>query len=166
MARPPEYGEDLAWVHHVGFGGFAREAAPGLLALLRARGLAGGTVVDLGCGDGGWLVALGRAGYDAVGIEQSPAFVALARRAAPRARVVQGSIHGVALPPAAACTALGEVLNYGLTPRAATRALPRLFRRVHRALAPGGLFVFDMVVAGRRRTRPGGRGRAGRSQCV
>lgn len=29
------YAEDLAYIHHTGFGAFAREAAPGLLAMLR-----------------------------------------------------------------------------------------------------------------------------------
>ena len=46
------YGRDLAHVHDIGYGDFAREAAPGLLALLRAAGVDGGLVVDLRCGSG------------------------------------------------------------------------------------------------------------------
>ena len=46
------YGEDPAYVHDAGHGDFARAAAPDLLRRLRAAGLTGGTVVDLGCGVG------------------------------------------------------------------------------------------------------------------
>ena len=74
------YGEDLAWVHHDGFGAFARQSAPGLLALLRQAGIENGRVIDLGCGSGIWAAALGRAGYDAYGIDSSRHMIALARR--------------------------------------------------------------------------------------
>ena len=40
--------EDLAYVHHVGFGDFADSAAPRLLTALRAADVEGGLVVDLG----------------------------------------------------------------------------------------------------------------------
>jgi len=48
------YAPDLAYVHDVGFGDFARDAGPALLAHFRKAGLAGGHVVDLGCGSGIW----------------------------------------------------------------------------------------------------------------
>lgn len=32
------YGPDLSYIHHTGFGAFADEAAPGLLAILAAEG--------------------------------------------------------------------------------------------------------------------------------
>jgi SAM-dependent methyltransferase len=48
-----------------------------------------------------------------------------------------------------AVTAIGEVFNYLFDPRAGTRAaLVRVFRRVHAALRPGGLFVFDVIEPG------------------
>ena len=83
----PLYEEDLAYVHHEGFGDYSRGAAPGLLAALRDAGIATGKVIDLGCGSGIWLRALSDAGYAAVGVDQSPAMLELARRHAPKATV-------------------------------------------------------------------------------
>lgn len=50
------YGPDLASIHHAGFTEFSGRAAPGLLSILRANGVARGRVVELGCGSGGLLV--------------------------------------------------------------------------------------------------------------
>jgi SAM-dependent methyltransferase len=140
------YGTDLAYVHDVGFGGFARDGGRWILAQLRRRGIRGGRVVDLGCGSGIWAAMLCRAGYDVLGVDVSPAMLALARRRAPRATFRRGSLLDVRLPPCDAVTSLGECLSFA---RAGTRALPALFRRVHRALRPGGLFVFDVATRGR-----------------
>jgi ribosomal protein L11 methylase PrmA len=49
-----KYQLDLAYIHDQGFGGFAKNASPGLLKLLRERGIHSGLVVDLGCGSGIW----------------------------------------------------------------------------------------------------------------
>ena len=144
---PPFYARDLAHVHDVGFGEFARDAAPGLLRRLRRAGVRGGLVVDLGCGSGIWARALLDAGYEVLGVDVSPALLAIARRRAPEARFVRGSAYDVELPACAAVTALGEVLNYA--PPA--RGLPRLLRRVRAALGPGGLLVFDVAGPGRQR---------------
>jgi len=46
------YFDDLAVVHDEGFGDLARRAAPEMARLLRARGIRGGLVVDVGCGSG------------------------------------------------------------------------------------------------------------------
>jgi len=40
------YGADLSFIHDAGFTGFARRAAPGLLASLRRAGIARGRVFD------------------------------------------------------------------------------------------------------------------------
>jgi SAM-dependent methyltransferase len=146
------YGADLAHIHHTGFADHATGAAPALLALLRRAGLRRGTVVDLGCGGGQWLRALGHAGYDAVGIELSPALARLARREAPRARVQVGSIYAVPIPPCDAVTALGEVLGYLPDRGARVPSFAATFRRVALALRPGGVFAFDLIV--RRGARP------------
>jgi SAM-dependent methyltransferase len=142
------YAEDLAYVQHAGYGGFARRAAPGLKALLRGAGIRRGLVVDLGCGAGVWLAELLRAGYDGLGIDASRALLRFAQREAPGARFRHGSVYEVALPSCEAVTALGEVLSYAPAGRPAPD-LRRLFRRVAAALPPGGLFVFDAIVAGR-----------------
>jgi SAM-dependent methyltransferase len=145
------YAEDLAYVHDVGFGEFARNAAPGLLRLLRKHGIDGGRVVDLGCGSGIWAAELVNAGYEAVGVDVSAAMIDIARRRAPDAQFHVGSFLDVPLPACRAVTALGEVLNYRFDARNSRAALQRLFRRVHAALGPGGLFVFDLAGPGRHR---------------
>ncbi|MBS1870772.1 MAG: class I SAM-dependent methyltransferase [Actinobacteria bacterium] len=146
------YGSDLAHVHDLAFGGWARDAAPFVLARLREAEVTDGRVVDLGCGSGIWAAELLAAGYDVVGVDGSAEMLALARRRAPAAQLVHGSLHDVALPPCVAVTALGECVNYGRPP-----SLEPLFRRVWTALEPGGLWVFDAAAPGR---EPAGRRRA------
>ncbi len=146
------YAEDLAYVHHVGFGGFAEGAAAGVLRLLADAGIRAGLVLDLGCGSGPWARRLLDAGYAVHGIDLSPAMVDLARQTAPGATFAVGSLHDAPLPPAAAITVLGEGIGY-LPPGAGDDGrldLAPLFSRVAQALPRGGLFVFDAVVrAGR-----------------
>jgi SAM-dependent methyltransferase len=145
MARP--YDTDLAYTHDVGFGAFAEQSAPGLLALLRQHGIEKGLVVDLGCGSGIWARTLTGAGYDVFGVDYSRAMIALARKKAPRARFRHGSYLNVALPPCAAVTSIGECLCY-LFDRDGDDELAALFERVHSALRPGGVFIFDIVQPG------------------
>lgn len=59
-----------------------------LLELLEDAGMSGRTVLDVGCGQGGLTLALGRRGArDVAGIDLSPASVAAAERAARQAGV-------------------------------------------------------------------------------
>ena len=92
------YSSDLAYIHDVGFGDFARSAAQGLLSLLRRSGIRDGLVVDLGCGSGIWARELLRAGYQVLGVDISPAMTALARKNASGAKFVTGSFLDVKLP--------------------------------------------------------------------
>ncbi|MGD0224424.1 MAG: class I SAM-dependent methyltransferase [Terriglobia bacterium] len=78
------YEEDLAYVHDAGFRGYCLNAAPGLLRALKQNGITGGLVIDLGCGSGRWAHELNRAGYEVLGVDQSSAFIRLARRIAPQ----------------------------------------------------------------------------------
>lgn len=136
----PLYGDDLAFIHHAGFGEFAERAAPGLLEILWRHGVSQGLVVDAGCGSGIWARELLRAGYAVFAFDASPPMIALARTIAPSARLEVASVADVTLPRCDAVTAIGEVLNYG-------GALPDFVRRVHDALLPGGVFVFDLATA-------------------
>lgn len=148
------YGPDLARVHDEGFGGFARAAAPGLLRLLERAGVRDGLVVDLGCGSGIWAEELVARGYDVLGVDISADLLRIARRRAPQARFVEASFLDADLPRCRAVTALGEVLGYALDPRVRRRRRLPLFRRVHAALEPGGVLVFDLAGPGRERTTP------------
>jgi SAM-dependent methyltransferase len=138
------YGPDLAHVHDVAFGGWAREAAPFVLARLREAGIEEGLVVDLGCGSGFWASQLLGEGYEVLGVDASPAMLALARQRALGASFRDGSLHDVELPPCAAITAIGECVNYEGPP-----SLELLFRRAYSALEPDGLLVLDAAAPGR-----------------
>jgi SAM-dependent methyltransferase len=142
------YQTDLAYIHHTGFTGFAAKAAPGLLNLLRQHRIRDGLVVDAGCGSGVWAHELTARGYDVLGIDISPAMIRLARRNAPRARFTTGSLFAAELPPCAAVTAIGECVNYAFDRRSGAKGLSAFFRRVHGALHPGGVLIFDVVEPG------------------
>jgi SAM-dependent methyltransferase len=143
------YGEDQASIHHREFGDLALTAAGLVRSELRAAGHRTGTVVDLGCGSGILARALTDDGYRVVGVDLSHDMLEIAREVAPEAELSVASVHDVEIPPAVAVTAVGEVLNYATDARAGLAALGSLARRVHDALEPGGLFVFDVALPGR-----------------
>lgn len=142
------YGKDLASIHDVGHGEFATRSAPWLLKTLAKSGIPEGRVVDLGCGSGRWAAQLARAGYDVLGVDLSPAMIALARRRVPGAKFVARSFLSVKLPPCDAVTSLGECFSYRFDKRSGKPALFRLFRNVHAALRCDGLFLFDLLTTG------------------
>jgi SAM-dependent methyltransferase len=139
------YREDLAYIHDVGHADFALESAPGILEILARNGIPDGLVVDLGCGSGLWARELVDAGYRVLGIDISEAMIELSRERVPEAEFRVGSLFEADIPPCAAVTAVSEVLNYLFDPE---KELPALFRRVYNALAPGGVFVFDVLGPG------------------
>lgn len=144
------YGPDQAWIHDVRFGDLAASAADFVVARLRAAGLDRGTVVDLGCGSGILAARVLEAGYDVLGIDISPAMVAIARERAPAATFRVASVHDEPLPDGVvAVTAIGEVLGYATDPRAGLDAFARLAARAHAALVPGGVFTCDVATPGR-----------------
>lgn len=145
----PFYAEDLSHVHHHGYGAFARGAAPGVIQALRAAGIHGGLIIDLGCGSGILAGELLAAGYSVLGVDVSPAMLDLARPNAPGAQFRLASLHTVDLPPCTAIVALGEAISYGLP---LLSDVQTLFRRCFEALRPGGLFAFDVVI--RNQTNP------------
>ncbi len=150
------YRDNLAYIHDVGFGGFAKSAAPWLLELLQKQVQVRELVIDLGCGSGIWAQALSGAGYPVLGYDQSPAMVAIARSRVPEAEFRVNSFLRAELPACTAVTALGEVFNYLFDKQNTTQSLQKLFRRIHKALLPGGLLVFDVALPGR---VPGGQRR-------
>ena len=148
MTSAPYYQEDLAWVHHAGYGHLAERSAPGILALLEEANVRpGASVLEVGCGSGRLARALADAGYAVLGLDASAAMVELARKHAPRARFEMrrlptqrnpGAPGG--LPIADAVVSTGHVLNYleAADLRAALRELAA-------AVRPGGLLALDLM---------------------
>jgi SAM-dependent methyltransferase len=143
------YEVDLAYIHDVGFGEFAAAAARFLLEYLPAHGLQTGRIVELGCGSGIQAEAMTKAGYNVLGYDISPAMVALAAKRAPAGEFRCTSFLDVKLPECQVVTAVGEIFNYLFDDRNSPADLSKLFRRVYGALAPGGVFLFDVALVGR-----------------
>jgi SAM-dependent methyltransferase len=135
------YDEDLAYIHDQGYWQVAEGAAASVLELLGPRA----SIVELGCGSGVTARRLTDAGHEVLGIDQSAALIALARRRAPRAGFRVGSFVSEPIPECDAVLAISEVFNYLFEERNARAALPSLFAHIHVALRPGGLLVFDMA---------------------
>jgi SAM-dependent methyltransferase len=142
--RSPIYKTDVAWIHHTGFGDFARSAGAEVLKILRRAGIRGGTLVDLGCGSGIFAAMAERTRFHVVGADISAAMVALAKRESPESQFIQSSLDRFSFPPCDVVTALGEPLNYGADRRLSN--LRRMFARIARALRPGGMFLFDLIL--------------------
>jgi SAM-dependent methyltransferase len=142
------YQEDLAFIHDVGYGEFARKVAPGILDIFARHKIRDGLVVDLGCGSGLWAEQLIKRGFDVVGIDISEAMIQLARRRAPQAEFRVASLFQADIPPCNAVTSLGECISYLFDTGNDNRTLRQLFRRIYTALAPGGVFIFDVMEPG------------------
>ena len=149
MAGTVAYDSDLAFIHDSGFGDFARNSAPGILALFDSSGIRSGNVVDLGCGSGIWARELADSGYKVVGVDISPAMIAIARRRVPEAEFHVKSFLDFRLPACQTVTALGEVFNYLFDEGNSLRSLRRLFEDVFNVLPTNGMFVFDVAEPGR-----------------
>lgn len=139
-----EYRTDLAYIHDAGFGWLAEAGARSLLAELERAGILSGRVVELGCGSGVTARLLRDAGYAVVGIDPSGPLLELARARVPDAEFRRDSVLAADLPSCVAVAAIGEVLAYALADDEDGQQRDSVLGRIHAALAPGGLFVFDM----------------------
>lgn len=105
-------------------------------------------LVDLGCGTGNLAIPLARAGYRVLGIDLSEDMLDVARHKAEEAGVPperlswsrQDMREWQAEQPADCVFSFCDCLNYLLE----EDDIRRVFRRTFDALAPGGLFVFDV----------------------
>jgi SAM-dependent methyltransferase len=136
------YRQDLAVVHHLGFGFHAAACAPGIvdfLAPVRARD---GLVLELGCGTGLLTRELIAAGHRVLATDASEAMLGIARE------TVGGTAQEVRrlvlpddpLPRADAIVAIGHPLNYLPDAEAVNRALTAIAG----ALRPGGRLALDL----------------------
>jgi SAM-dependent methyltransferase len=143
------YDEDLARIHDLGFTAFADAAAPAIITILEDNHLPSGHVLDLGCGSGVLSRHLLDAGFDVTGIDASPSMIDLARTRAPGATLINASFHDTDLPPCRAAISVGECFNYLDAAPDDPASLQSLFHRIHAALDPGGLLIFDVALPGR-----------------
>jgi SAM-dependent methyltransferase len=142
------YGEDLAYVHDVRHSDYALKSAPGVLEILGQHRIDQGLIVDLGCGSGLSARELVNAGYQVLGIDCSEALLAIARARVPQAEFRAESFFQSTIPTCNAVISIGECLNYQFDPNHNRHTLTQLFRRVFRALVPGGIFLFDLAEPG------------------
>ncbi|MEB3292017.1 MAG: class I SAM-dependent methyltransferase, partial [Synechococcales bacterium] len=135
------------YIHDVGFRDYALQATPEILKLLRDRSLPTGRIVELGCGSGLTAEILQGAGYGVWGVDISAAMVAMAQSRVPMAEFRVASLLAIDLPACAAVISIGECLSYTFDDNS-DAALVSLFERIYQALAPGGVFIFDVVIPG------------------
>src|SRR3954469_10551662 len=88
----PYYRDNLALVHHLGFGFHAGACAPGILRLLEPVRQRGGLVLEIGCGSGLLTGHLVDAGLRVIATDASPAMLDLARRDVPGAEEVRALV--------------------------------------------------------------------------
>jgi SAM-dependent methyltransferase len=137
----PYYRDDLALVHHRGFGFHADITAPGILALLQPVKQRKGVVLELGCGSGLLTRHLIDAGHRVIATDASPAMLELARQTAPDAEDIrQVVLPDDPLPEADAVVSVGHVISY--LPDEA--ALDRALVAAARCLKPGGILAVDL----------------------
>lgn len=114
-----------------------------VVGLLKKYGIEDGLVLDLGCGTGSLTELLARRGYRMTAVDLSPDMLAMADQKCQGLGVLflcQDMSRLVLPSPADAVISCLDSMNYVTRPA----ALRRTFRRVYRALAPGGLFLFDV----------------------
>jgi SAM-dependent methyltransferase len=141
------YGQDLAYIQAVGFGGFARGAAPELVRRLRAASIAVSSVVEVGCGAGPLSAELVKSGFEVTGVDVSAALLEIARAKVPGARFVSGSIYRQEISRCQAIVAVGEPLTYHTGANGDER-VREFLRRAGEVLPEGGVLIFDVIELG------------------
>jgi SAM-dependent methyltransferase len=120
---------------------------PRVLAALARHAPRVRRVADLGFGTGDLVLALARAGYEVVGVDRSPAMLAIAHAKviaaslSPTPVLEQQDLRTLRLEQAVdAAVCVYTVMNQ-LT---GDDDLPHALAAVHAALVPGGLFLFEL----------------------
>jgi SAM-dependent methyltransferase len=142
------YKEDLAYIHDVGHSDYALKSAPGILRILAQNNIRDGLVVDLCCGSGRSALELTKAHYQILGVDISESPIAIARTRVPSAEFRVESLFKFDIPACNAVISIGECLNYLFDGDRNCQILIQLFERIYNALAPGGVFVFDIAEPG------------------
>ena len=137
----PYYRDDLALVHHLGFGFHADACAPGILRLLEPFQQGNGLVVEIGCGSGLLTAYLADAGLKVVATDASEAMLSLAHSHAPGATEFRRLTLPVdSIPLADAIVGVGHTLNYLDEEADVDEALVAIAT----SLRPGGIMAIDL----------------------
>ncbi|MBD3815360.1 MAG: methyltransferase domain-containing protein, partial [Halothiobacillus sp.] len=105
----------------------------------RSAAAQGHPIIDLGCGRGEWLRILKEEGFNARGIDQSPAMVEHAK--AYGLDVEQGdAVAALARLPE---SSVGGITGFHIIEHLPFPVLFRLFAEVARVLVPGGIAIFE-----------------------
>ncbi len=110
-------------------------------------------ILDLACGTGNMTLLLAKQGYQMIGIDGSHQMIDVAKEKTAKAGFnipfSQGDFRKFTVPePQDLVICLYDSLNYLLE----EKDLNQAFQQVHRALVPGGYFIFDMNTVKRLRT--------------
>lgn len=123
---------------------YAQVYGPRLRALLQERGLAGGKVLDAGCGTGTLALQLAAAGHHVTGVDLSGSLLDVARRkdTGNAVRWVQGDLTRLTLGETfGGITCVSDVLNHLET----LDQWEQAFRTFHAHLDAGGWLFFDVM---------------------
>ncbi len=134
--------DPFAWYYRRGWGDeFHVNARPVLDRHVFTRLPEHARILDLCCGSGDLTAFLIHRGYTVTGIDGSAEMLRYAREQAPAAAFLHHDARSFDLPPEFdACLSTFDSLNHMLE----IDELEQVFRNVHRALKPNGLFVFDL----------------------
>jgi SAM-dependent methyltransferase len=119
--------------------GIADAEGPEPLAFVDLFGHSPGPVVDVGCGQGEFLIAMSRAGVEAYGVETRSDMAARCRRQGLQVRQEDPMSHLADVEPAS----LGGIFSAHLVDYLAPQDLVRLFHLATQALDDGGLVVLE-----------------------
>lgn len=134
--------DGFAWAYNRHWGPrYVRQVLPALEKLLLDRLPANSAVLDLCCGTGNLAGALTERGFSVIGIDGSRRMIRLTRENAPAACFAVADARRFRLRGARdAVVCVFDSLNHVMEPA----DLAAVFKRVYRALKPGGTFVFDL----------------------
>jgi SAM-dependent methyltransferase len=134
--------DDIAGIYHALWADWYLPAAkPGLEKLFFSKVPGGATVLDVCCGSGHVTKELVARGYNVTGIDSSAALIAQARKDLPQIDLRVQDARAIHLPIRYdAALSTFDSLNHMMW----IDELRQVFEGVHRVMAAGGLFVFDM----------------------
>jgi SAM-dependent methyltransferase len=145
MRRWPPYSRYASVYDRIGQRSFGERIAEATLEWLAHHGHRPRRIADLACGTGAATLIFAATGAEVIGVDQSPEMLARAREVAESAGLsvtwLLQDMRELRLPAQVdLVTSFFDSMNYLVE----DDDLPVVFAHVHDALAPGGMFVFDL----------------------